>query len=63
VVASVLRYTQQLRGLRARGRRSVVATVQELRLDAMRNRKQTERLQEQMGRCARAAARSATSCG
>lgn len=47
VVASVLRYTTQLEAC-GRQVESVVATVQELRLDAMRNRKQTERLQQQM---------------
>lgn len=47
VVSSVLRYTQQLEAC-GREVEGVVAVVQELRLDAMRNRKQTERLKEQM---------------
>jgi methyl-accepting chemotaxis protein-1 (serine sensor receptor) len=47
VAGSVLRYTTQLEAC-GRQVESVVATVQELRLDAMRNRKQTQRLQEQM---------------
>ena len=47
VVGSVLRYTTQLEAC-GRQVESVVATVQQLRLDAMRNRKQTQRLQEQM---------------
>ena len=47
VVGSVQRYTHQLEAC-GREVESVVATVQELRLDAMRNRKQNQRLQEQM---------------
>jgi methyl-accepting chemotaxis protein len=47
VVGSVLRYTTQLEAC-GRQVESVVATVQQLRLDALRNRKQTQRLQEQM---------------
>jgi methyl-accepting chemotaxis protein len=47
VVASVTRYSSQLE---AAGREveSVVGIVQALRLDALKNRKQTQRLQEQM---------------
>jgi methyl-accepting chemotaxis protein I, serine sensor receptor len=48
VVSSVVRYSEQLEAC-GRQVESVVATVQQLRLDALRNRKQTERLQEQMG--------------
>ena len=47
VADSVMRYTTQLEAC-GRQVESVVATVQALRLDAMRNRKQTQRLQEQM---------------
>jgi methyl-accepting chemotaxis protein len=47
VVGSVVRYTTQLEAC-GREVEAVVATVQELRLDAMRNRKQNQRLQEQM---------------
>lgn len=47
VVASVLRYSTQLEAC-GREVEAVVATVQELRLDALRNRKHNQRLQEQM---------------
>lgn len=48
VVSSVERYSEQLEAC-GRQVEAVVGTVQQLRLDAMRNRKQTQRLQEQMG--------------
>lgn len=47
VVGSVMRYSNQLEAC-GREVERVVATVQQLRLDALRNRKQTQRLQEQM---------------
>lgn len=48
VVSAVMRYTEQLLAC-GRQVEGVVGTVQELRLDAARNRKQMERLQERMG--------------